>query len=461
MKSLHKLIVGTTFLVMIISFLAAFLISNIYYQFALKPVNDAKVTKVAEEVQDYFKHNASIDMDDYLTHISNLGYEIYSVSSTGNQNAYGDSFRKKELPSTTVDGVLNGTTYHGIAEFPKSLFITGFFDNDIRNTIGIPIQNGTITYAVFIRPDPAQQFGELRIFFALLLLLTITIGFCLIFLGSHFIVTPIKNLTHATQKFTNNPSEIIKTTRRKDEIGQLTNSFATMATEISKAEQARQEFVANVSHEIQTPLTSIQGYSTFLKDNTLTQEQRLNYLTIIESETARLSDLTKQLLTLAYLDNESQLTEGKKVDITKQIRQFIQFTQWKWQAKNIYLVTNLQPAFVTGNENFLYQIWQNLLTNAIRYTPDDGEIIIQLIEDNENYLISFFNSGAGIDDDVLPHLFDRFYQGNPNQIQKDSGSGLGLAITKKIIQLHQGTIHIESQKNHGTTFAVTLPKTKL
>lgn len=463
MKSLYKRIVGATFLVLILSFLGAFLLSNLYYQFWLKPVNDEKVTKVAKEVQTYFKENPSIDMHDYLTHISNLGYEIYSVSESDTKTAYGDSFRKKELPETTIQHVLNGKTYHGIANFPKSLFITGFFDNDLRNTIGIPINDNTTAtkYAVFLRPDPTQQFGELRIFFALLLILTLVIGFALVFLSSYFIVTPIKHLTKATRLFTDNPLTVIDETRRKDEIGQLRNSFATMATEISKSEQARQEFVANVSHEIQTPLTSIQGYTSFLKDETITKEQRMSYLTVIENETTRLSDLSKQLLTLAYLDNESQLVEGKIVNITKQIRQFIQFTQWKWQSKNIYLVTELSPAFVYGNENFLYQIWQNLLENAIRYTPEDGEISIHLTEDEKNYTLQFFNSGEPIDAAILPRLFERFYQGNPNQVNEASGSGLGLAITKKIVHLHKGTIQVASKSNSGTTFTVILPKAQM
>lgn len=181
-----------------------------------------------------------------------------------------------------------------------------------------------------------------------------------------FIVKPIKKLTESTKQLISGQFTEINSTSRQDEIGQLTNSFATMATEINKSEKARQEFVANVSHEIQSPLTTIQGYTSILKTNQHSLEENFNYLTIIESETARLSDLTKQLLALSYLDNENQLVQKNLVDIAAQIRHYIQFTQWNWQ-ENIYLSVELIPAFINGNENFLYQIWQTSSTTFKLY----------------------------------------------------------------------------------------------
>lgn len=313
MKTLYKKIVGATFLVLVCSFFLAFLLSNLYYQTHLKPINDSKVTKIAEEMRDYFAKNTELDLTSYLTHITSLGYEVYQVSENGEETAYGDSFRKTSLPQESIDLVRSGEIYHGISNFPQNILITGFFDNDLRNTIGVPIKTANSTEAIFIRPDPTQQFGELRIYFALLLLLTVLIGFCFIFLSSSFIVKPIKKLTESTKQLISGQFTEINSTSRQDEIGQLTNSFATMATEINKSEKARQEFVANVSHEIQSPLTTIQGYTSILKTNQHSLEENFNYLTIIESETARLSDLTKQLLALSYLDNENQLVQKNQL----------------------------------------------------------------------------------------------------------------------------------------------------
>lgn len=462
MKTLYKKIVGATFLVLVCSFFLAFLLSNLYYQTHLKPINDSKVTKIAEEMRDYFAKNTELDLTSYLTHITSLGYEVYQVSENGEETAYGDSFRKTSLPQESIDLVRSGEIYHGIANFPQNILITGFFDNDLRNTIGVPIKTANSTEAIFIRPDPTQQFGELRIYFALLLLLTVLIGFCFIFLSSSFIVKPIKKLTESTKQLISGQFTEINPTSRQDEIGQLTNSFATMATEINKSEKARQEFVANVSHEIQSPLTTIQGYTSILKTNQHSLEENFDYLTIIESEAARLSDLTKQLLALSYLDNENQLVQKKSVDIAAQIRHYIQFTQWNWQEKNIYLSVELIPAFINGNENFLYQIWQNLINNALNYTPEYGEIQIKIEDTTENFIITIFNSGPTIPDSDIDHLFERFYQVDKNRTRQNGTSGLGLAITEKIVHLHNGTISVLN-KTHpkGVLFSVQLPKAHL
>ncbi|MDT1995332.1 two-component sensor histidine kinase [Carnobacterium divergens] len=458
MKTLYQRIVAITFLVMIVSIGVAFLISNVYYQYHLKPINDQKLTYVAKDIQQFYNENPTLNQESYFNHISQLGYEIYQFKPDGTDIEYGDSFRKKTLEKEVIQSVLDGTIYHGIANFPKSIFITGFFDNDLRNTIGFPIENSEQTSAVFIRSDPTKQFGELRIFLVMLLVFSVLIGFILIFLSSYFIVSPIKRLTTVTKEITDGQSVEIHPTKRKDEIGQLTNSFATMTTELNKSEKARQEFVANVSHEIQTPLTSIQGFTSILKDEKLSLEQRENYLTIIETETSRLSSLTKQLLTLAYLDNENQLIQKQSVAIHQQIKHYLKLMQWKWQEKDLYIVTELPPTFVLGNENFLYQIWQNLITNAIRYAPQGGEITITLSDEADQTLLTIYNNGPGIDPEKLPYLFDRFYRVDENRSNADGGSGLGLAITKKIIQLHGGTISVSSSEKTGTTFTITFPK---
>ncbi|EMX5394428.1 HAMP domain-containing histidine kinase [Listeria innocua] len=458
MKSLYSRIVVTMLVVILSSSLLGFFFANIYYQIKLKPFNDEKTAKIAQEVQQFYQSNASISLKEYLENVGELGYELYLTDGKDQSSYFGGAFRKKDLPNKTVQQVLAGETYHGIDTFDTGIFITGFFDNDVRNTIGVPVKADGEKLALFIRQDPEQQFGELRIFFAMILVFTSIISILFVLISGRYIVKPVVKLTNATKKIRRGNYDVALEVRRKDEIGQLADSFAKMASELEKSEAARQEFVANVSHELQSPLTSMQGFARLLGSGTLTEKEQKEYLTVLSEETTRLSSLTKQLLTLASLDQESELRKKEPVQLAEQWRQLIQMTDWSWREKELTINLELADINYSGDAELLYQVWSNLLNNAIKYTPQGGDIQVRLYEETTNVFVEVWNSGAGISKEDMAKIFDRFYKASQSRTREEGSSGLGLSICKKIITLHHGEISVESNTEKGTTFIVRLPK---
>nr|WP_279326103.1 HAMP domain-containing sensor histidine kinase [Bacillus sp. FJAT-47783] len=443
---------------MALSSILAFVISNVYYHLHLKPANDKKITNVANDIVSFYENNPEAQMEEYFHHIGDLGYQIYVVNKDGHYAFYGGEFRNKKIDETIVQNVLNGQVYHGIAQFTSTLFITGFFDNEISNTIGMPITINEERYALFIRPNIEMQFWEMRIFFAVLLVLIILLSILFVTVSTRYVVKPITKLTEATKTIAKGYYNIELNVKRKDEIGQLSSHFSQMAKNLKQLEEMRQEFVSNVSHEIQSPLASIQGFSQTLQTEKITEEQRKHYLSIIESESRRMSLLSKQLLTLASLDKEEHLLEKKTFDIAAQIKQVVMMTEWQWRKKEIAIDLELPKILIRADENLLHQVWMNLITNSIKFTNQGGTISIRVAQEDEQCIVEIKDTGIGISKEDLPNIFNRFYKVDKARTRKEGGSGLGLAISKKIIDLHGGSIRAESELGKGTIFHVHLPR---
>ena len=414
---------------------------------------------MAKDIQSYYQNHSSIDINQYLSHISQLGYQMYLVASDGNGTFYGGDFRKKELDQNIIQDVVSGKTYHGINQFPSKLFVTGFFDNVLKNTIGVPVIVDGAPHALFIRPNLEVQFGEMRIFFAILLAFTILLSVIFVVISTRYIVKPISKLTEATKKIAKGNYNIQLQVHRRDEIGQLASHFSSMTKSLEQLEAMRQEFVSNVSHEIQSPLASIQGFSQTLQLETITEEKRKHYLSIIEDESRRLSQLSKQLLTLASLDKEEGIVEKDMFDLSQQIKQVLFMTEWSWREKDIAIDMELPSVFIHADQKLLQQAWTNLITNSIKFSETGGTISVNIRSDNEKCYIEISDTGIGISKEDIPHIFQRFYKADKSRIRKEGSSGLGLAITKRIIELHDGKIHVESMLGRGTTFFIELPLT--
>lgn len=458
MKTLYLRIVITIILVMIFSGLMAFFISNVFYHYNLKPYNDKKLTKMALTIQEFYEKNNGINIDEYLNHIGKLGYQIYVVDDKGNKSFYGGHYREKKLNDSVIESVLSGNVYHGIAQFPTSLLVTGFFDNTLENTIGVPIITNNKQYALFIRPNVELQFGELRILFSIILMMTILLSILFVLISTRYIVKPIIKLTEATKRIAEGKYNVQLQIKRQDEIGKLANHFSRMTKQLEQIEEMRQEFVSNVSHEIQSPLASIKGFSQTLQSNELTEEQRHSYLSIIEAESSRLSLLSKQLLTLASLDKEENILQKTNFDIAEQIKLVIRTTEWSWRTKELAIDMELPSTIISADKNMLHQVWTNLITNSIKFNHQGGSISIKIRNDGHVVEVEIQDTGIGIKEEDIHQIFNRFFIVDKARIRKESSSGLGLAIVKQIIELHNGQIHVTSILGKGTSFILTIPK---
>jgi len=244
------------------------------------------------------------------------------------------------------------------------------------------------------------------------------------------------------------------------EIGVLVKSINDMTDELNTMEKMRQEFVSNVSHEIQSPLTSIKGFARALQDDNLSDEKRKHYLTIIETETTRLSKLSQNLLKLTLLESEEYSPERVTYRLDQQLKQIVLNSEPLWDEKDIDLELDLDKLHVTADQESMSQVWINLIHNSIKFTPNGGTITIQLKEHEKVVEVRIHDTGVGISEEQKQHIFERFFKADSSRNRTYGGSGLGLAIVKKVVDLHQGEIKVESIEGHGAEFIVRIPNHK-
>jgi len=242
-------------------------------------------------------------------------------------------------------------------------------------------------------------------------------------------------------------------------MSELTTNVNNMALELDQMEQMRQEFVSNVSHEIQSPLTSIRGFARALQNDLLSAEERSHYLAIIETESLRLSKLTDNLLRLASLEAEHVKFEPKPYRLDKQIRNLILACEPQWAGKAIQMDVSLEEVTIMADEDLMSQVWINLLHNGIKFTAVGGSICADLRCRDGKIEFKITDTGIGIAEEDQAHVFERFYKADKSRTRSDNGgSGLGLSIVQKIVEMHTGSITLESKPGAGTSFIVTLPE---
>jgi signal transduction histidine kinase len=231
----------------------------------------------------------------------------------------------------------------------------------------------------------------------------------------------------------------------------IAEAMNEMTRKLGTLEAMRADFVGNVSHEIQSPLTSIGGFARLLRESA-TDERSRHYADVIVAESNRLSGLSDNLLKLSTLDNNKIPLRRTDFRLDKQLRQVALTLEPQWSAKNLDLTCELEPTTINGDEELLSQAWINLLNNAIKFTPEGGSI--QLSIDNGQLTIA--DTGVGISDEDRLHIFERFYKVDRARDRSLGGSGLGLSIVKKILDLHGFPIAVDSEIGVGTRFTIRL-----
>ena len=235
------------------------------------------------------------------------------------------------------------------------------------------------------------------------------------------------------------------------EMVEFEQSFNKAAEELGGTEILRKDFINNFSHEFKTPIVSISGFADLLLEEQLPPEDQKEYLTIIRDESRRLADLATNILTLNRVESQTILTDKAAFPLDEQLRQSVLVTQ----QKELDFDADLVPAEYTGSEGLLKEVWLNLLDNAAKFSPEGGTVAVNLRKAKNALMVSVTDQGEGMSADTQAHIFEQFYQGDTSHTTQ--GNGLGLAMVKKVLELHGGSIQVNSAPGQGSCFTVTLP----
>jgi signal transduction histidine kinase len=328
-------------------------------------------------------------------------------------------------------------------------------------TIAQPvISNNELFYVIFIHTELSYFEPDITPLYRQIgtsSLIAVIVSIILVFLSSSHITQPIKEMSKMTKEIAKGNLDKRIKIDSQDEIGMLAQSFNDMAEELAKQEELRTGFVANVSHELRSPLTSIHGFVQGMLDGTVAKEEYDQYLNIIVSETSRLNKLIRELLDLSQIESGSFPLNKKVYDINEQIRRILIRYIDAIEDKGIHVEVSFRQDFcmVCADYDRIEQVLVNLIDNAIKFTDKDGTITLWSHVSDKKALIGVNDTGHGIAREDLPFIFERFYKSDKSHTGK-KGTGLGLSIVKKIVEQHGHTITVNSSKEKGTSFAFSL-----
>ncbi|MDF2718193.1 MAG: histidine kinase [Paenibacillus sp.] len=410
--------------------------------------NQVKMEKFGGKLVRLYDQHGIEAADPHIRKLDSLkNFDMKLFDASGTLKSYGPAQEVNiDIAESVIGSVLNGEQYR-----------SGKNDG---NTIiaGVPFEVDGHRYALLMKPSIKTEERLMMWVVLLALVIALLLGSLFTIIAARYIVKPLRVMKEATRRIAKGDFDIdFKWKRRRDEIGELAQSFSEMTQEIKQLEQMRSDFVSNVSHEIQTPLTSISGFSKALRRNMLQEDERNRYLDIIQAESERLSRLSENLLKLASLESERHPFEPRTYDLDEQIRTVAVACEPQWSAKRLDLDLDLPHVKICADEDQLSQVWINLIGNSIKFTPEGGRIAIAIRLTTDRIEVDVTDSGIGIAAGDLDNVFERFFKADRSHTNRQHGSGLGLAIVKKIVTLHDGFVKIRSKPGKGTTFTVNLP----
>jgi signal transduction histidine kinase len=449
-KSLYVRVFLTFLGAIIVSLILSFLVTGRLFSDRINTlVQDDLITNGKTIIQSY-EQSYPNDLDALMKGMTVFPLYAINIYSSAGKPMYvtANNYEQISISKDVMESVLNGGVYR-----------SGVDNRHGKNqiVIGLPFQIEGMKYALFISPQANKYVSILGGYLQKQLLIVLLFGSVLILLAATYIVKPLQHLTRAARKMAKGDFRIKLRTGRKDEIGQLTESFNEMAKELGMLEQTRQQFVSNVSHEIQSPLTSIKGFTQALIHKKMDEESRIRLLTIIGEETDRLARLSQNLLQLSSLEYEHLQLEPSRFRLDEQLRNVVISYEPQWASKNLQLVLELEDIYIVADEDKLIQIWSNLLSNAIKFTDSDGCIHLEAIEKGHQVRVSIKDNGRGVPEDELSSIFKPFYKVDKSRSQIINGNGIGLSIVKRIVDLHQGDIQVFSRIGEGTTVTIMVP----
>ena len=334
-------------------------------------------------------------------------------------------------------------------------------------TIGVPMNvlDGPCVGAVFAATSAATvdayQTEAIKIFL-IAAVAALAVTFCVVGAFAYRMVRPLRQMSAAARSFGAGDFSVRVPVTSTDELGQLALSFNNMANSLTNSEGMRRSFIANVSHELKTPMTTIAGFIDGILDGTIPQGEQKKYLEVVSSEVKRLSRLVKSMLDLSRIDSGEMKIHPAEFDISNTIVNTLLTFEQRIDAKQLEIkgLEELGPQMVYGDQDLLHQVVYNLIENAVKFTNAGGAISFLVTDGIDRTTVVIENTGPGIAQEDLPMVFDRFYKGDKSRSRDKNGMGLGLYLVRTILQLHGGDIGVSSVQGQYTRFEFYLPKRK-
>ncbi|ETT30747.1 HAMP domain-containing sensor histidine kinase [Paenibacillus sp. FSL P4-0338] len=447
-KSLYTRVV-LTFLVSVIGgTVISFNLAIWIYKDELNENLQVPLLRFGQDIVRIYKSFPLNEANEFVAGMNQLEtYHVRIYDENGGVQSYGgpEGMKLETVTEAQVQQVLAG----GIVQVNPTGISTSL--------LGLQLTTDTEKKALFVEPvgPPSSAFVlKWLVYFVVYSLIS---GSLVILVAAMFLVRPIKKLTNATRKIAAGDFNVKLNIKQSGELGALARSFEEMMHDLQQLEQMRRDFVSNVSHEVQSPLTSISGYALALKQMNIPESERGRYLDIIIGEAERMSKMSDSLLKLSLLESQSQQLRFTTFSLDEQIRRVIVALQPQWSARRINFDLQLTAAVLTADYDLLSQVWTNLLGNSIKFSGDGGVISVHTKQDNKSVTVRVSDTGIGIAPEDQKRIFERFFKADRSHSNKYNGSGMGLAIVKQIVLLHQGDIRVESELGAGTSFIVTLP----
>ncbi|GAB6671491.1 HAMP domain-containing sensor histidine kinase [Streptococcus uberis] len=304
--------------------------------------------------------------------------------------------------------------------------------------------------------------GSFTLWLLIYSIVILILGALIMWFGSTHLTKPISDLNQSVKAISQGDfsRKIVRKSYPKDratyhnEIDELSQNINQMAEDIKNADRHRSQFIANLSHELKTPISSLVGISDLLLTDSLEKDTRTELTTILQSESLRLSRLCDDILNLTKLENHLS-PQLESVALDEQIRQALIMLTEKWKNKTIHLEFNGEAVMCQTDPDLTMQVWVNVIDNAIKYSSDQVFLNVDVKQATDKVLVTIADKGIGIAKENQRHIFEQFYQADQSHAQE--GNGLGLAIVKKIIDSLNGSIHFESTPGQGSRFYITLP----
>ena len=361
----------------------------------------------------------------------------------------------RSIPTQIVSEVVGGpfvgaTTLGGMYERPRYL-------------VALPIQSGATLQGLVLVSCEASEISSMWQDISSLFLITATavilIAAIISSVTSMRQSKPIKEIAAAARQFGHGELNVrVDVGKRRDEVGELADAFNAMADSLAKSEQRRTEFIANVSHELKTPMTTIAGFADGILDGTIPPEKERDYLRTISSETRRLSRLVRSMLDLSRLQSDERAAQ-QQFDLGETMLRTLVSLEGKINQKDLEVDTQVpeEPVMVWGDQDAITQVCYNLLDNAIKFSQEEGTLSLSIVPKGSKATVSVSNQGKTIPPEELDLIFDRFHKADHSRSENRDGVGLGLYIVKTILNSHRETITCTSQDGL-TTFTFSLPR---